>query len=144
MAGGFGGEGNKKMTAPTRPVLRWHGGKWRLAPWIISHFPPHRIYTEVYGGAASVLMRKPRCYSEIYNDLDGEVVNLFRVLRDEVSAEKLQNALRLTPFAREEFNLAYSPTDDSIERARRLTVVCFLVFGYNRHNTANRTGYRAN
>lgn len=66
---------------PTRPVLRWHGGKWVLAPWIIGHFPPHRIYTEAFGGGASILMRKARAYSEVYNDLDEDVVNIFRVLR---------------------------------------------------------------
>lgn len=66
-------------STPKRPVLRYHGGKWLLAPWIISHFPRHRIYTEAYGGAASVLLRKPRIFSETYNDLDGEI---FRVLPD--------------------------------------------------------------
>jgi hypothetical protein len=55
--------------------LRYHGGKLRLAPKLIAIFPPHRIYSEVFGGGASVLMQKPRCYSELYNDLDGEVVN---------------------------------------------------------------------
>lgn len=37
-------------TAPTRPVLRYHGGKWRIAPWIIAQFPAHRVYVEPFGG----------------------------------------------------------------------------------------------
>ena len=65
--------------APKRPVLRWHGGKWMLAPKIIAQFPPHRLYTEAFGGAASVLMRKPRAYTEVYNDLDGEGLNLYHL-----------------------------------------------------------------
>ena len=117
------------MTVPTRPVLRWHGGKWKLAPWIISHFPPHRVYVEPYGGAASVLMRKPPAYADIYNDLDDEVVGLFRVLRDPRSAERLEAALALTPFARSEFDLSFEPCDDPIERARRLIVRSFLAGG---------------
>ncbi|SCM79855.1 putative methyltransferase [uncultured Pleomorphomonas sp.] len=136
------------MNRPTRPVLRWHGGKWRLAPWIISHFPAHRTYVEPFGGAASVLIRKPRAYGEVYNDLDGEVVTLFRVLRDEPSARRLQDLLRLTPFARQEFREAYEPTDDPIERARRLVIRSFMGFGSNAHASAAKghrsTGFRAN
>ena len=74
------------IMTPRRAALRWHGGKWILAPWIIAHFPPHRVYTEAFGGGASVLLRKGRAKSEVYNDLDSEVVNLFRVLQDRASA----------------------------------------------------------
>jgi len=105
---------------PRRPVLRYFGGKWKLAPWIISHFPEHRVYIEPFGGAASVLMQKPRTYAEIYNDIDGEVVNVFRVLRDPILAATLQRLLWLTPFARAEFNEVFVPIpEDPVEWARR-------------------------
>jgi DNA adenine methylase len=129
------------MSAPRRPVLRWHGGKWNLAPWVIGHFPPHRCYVEPFGGAASVLLRKPRSYAEVYNDLDGDAVNLFRVLRSDRAAELIE-AIRLTPFAREEFAEAYQKADDEVERARRLVVRSFMGFGSNGHNRL--TGFRAN
>jgi DNA adenine methylase len=64
----------------TRPAIRYHGAKFRLAPWIIKHFPPHYRYVEPFGGAAGVLLQKPRSYAEVYNDLDGHIVNFFRVI----------------------------------------------------------------
>lgn len=48
------------LETPTRPILRYHGGKWELGPWIIDHFPPHRVYTEVYGGAVWLPVRALR------------------------------------------------------------------------------------
>lgn len=100
-----------------RPLIRYHGGKWRLAPWILQHLPPHRCYVEPFGGDASVLLRKPRAYAEVYNDLDGEIVNLFRVARDD--GERLARACELTPFSRLEFDDAYTPAEDPLEQARR-------------------------
>ena len=127
--------------SPTRPVLRWHGGKWLLAPWIIEHFPVHRVYVEPFGGAASVLMRKPRAYAEIYNDLDQDVVNLFSILRSDMAAV-LVRALELTPFCDAEFFRAYEPADDAVERARRLVVRSFMGFGSNACH--RRSGFRSN
>lgn len=115
-----------------------------LAPWIIEHFPPHRIYTEAYGGAASVLMRKPRAkLVEVYNDLDGEIVSLFRVMRDPVTAGALREVLQATPFARDEFTLSYETSEDPIEQARRTVVRSFFGFGSDSASGAT-TGFRAN
>lgn len=125
-----------------RPALRWHGGKWILAPWIIAQFPPHRIYVEPFGGAMSVLLRKERSYAEVYNDLDTRVVSFFRVLRDEAKAARLVRALELTPFAREEFADTITPCDDDVEDARRFAARSFMGFGSNAHNRA--AGFRAN
>jgi len=125
-----------------RPALRYHGGKWMLAPWIISHFPPHRIYVEPFGGGGSVLLRKPRSYAEVYNDLDGEVVSFFRVMQSR--GQELIDLLRLTPFARAEFERAYEPSDEPVERARRLLIRSFMGFGSDGCNEASPTGFRAN
>lgn len=124
-----------------RPVVRYHGAKFRLAPWIMSHFPPHRIYTEAFGGAAGVLIQKPRSYSEIYNDLDGEVVNLFRVIRDPEMRERLVHDLVATPYAREEFELAWQTSNDAVESARRLVVRAMMGFG-SAGATKGTTGFR--
>lgn len=126
-----------------RPLLRWYGGKWRLAPKLLKFFPHHRIYTEAFGGAGSILLRKPRCYAEVWNDLDGEAVNLFKVLRDEAQACRLVEQLRLTPFAREEFEQSFEISEDPVERARRLVVLSFMGFGANAHSRY-QTGFRSN
>lgn len=130
--------------SPTRPALRYHGGKWKLAPWIVSRFPAHRIYVEPFGGGASVLLRKPRSYAEVYNDIDGEIVSFFRVLQDPAQSLRLEQLLIDTPFARDEFVLAYQPTNDPVERARRLLIRSFMGFGSDGYNDARMTGFRAN
>lgn len=127
-----------------RPALRYHGGKWRLAPWIISHFPRHRIYVEPYGGAFSVGLRKPRSWVEVYNDLNGHIVNVFRVLRD--SPDELERRVRLTPFSREEF-LSVTPErvdqeTDPIERARLVLLRSFMGFGSIGASLSKSTGFR--
>lgn len=124
-----------------RPVLRYYGGKWRIAPWIIENLPVHRTYVEPYGGGGSVLLRKGRVYAEVLNDLDGEVVNLFRVLRDPSQARELVRLLKLTPYARTEFEMSYVMAGDPIEQARRTVARSFMGFGGLR---AGGTGFRGN
>lgn len=123
------------------PVLRYHGAKFRLAPWIIGFFPEHVRYVEPFGGAAGVLLQKERCYAEIYNDLDDDVSNFFRVLRDPESREKLIQECVLTPYARSEFDLAWQPSDDPIERARRLCIRAQMGFG-SAGASKGTTGFR--
>lgn len=117
------------MTTVTRPALRYYGGKWNLAPWIISFFPPHLNYVEPCGGAASVLLQKPRSPLETYNDLDGNVVNFFRVLRDQ--PEELIRRLWLTPWARTEHELSLCPCDNPIENARRFFTMAWQTVAGN-------------
>ncbi len=100
-----------------RAVMRYYGGKHRISAEIVALMPAHAVYVEPFGGAASVLLAKTRCACEVYNDLNGEVVNVFRVLRD--SQEALLRGLALTPYAREEYLRAYEVTSDPIEAARR-------------------------
>ena len=100
-----------------RPPVKWHGGKYYLARRIVEHFPPHHTYLEPFGGAASVLLNKPPSLVEVYNDLDGRITRLLRVLRDH--GEEFRRQLSLTPYSEIEFQEAATPAEDEIEQARR-------------------------
>ena len=123
------------------PAFRYHGGKYRLAPWVLQHFPPHRTYVEPYGGAAGVMLQKERAYSEVYNDLDGDVVNFFRVCQCPIGRMQLVEVLEATPNAREEIERACEPTDHPVERARRMVIRAQMGFG-SAGATKGRTGFR--
>jgi len=131
----------------TRPMLRYHGGKFRLAPRLLELFPPHRCYVEPFGGGAGVLLQKPRVAREVYNDLDGEIVNAFRMMRDRPA--ELIHALSITPYARAEHELSFERSDDPVEQARRTIARSFMSYGttFTRRNVIDgklqRTGFRA-
>ena len=109
------------------PLVKYHGSKWLIAPWIISHFPKHMIYVEPFGGSGSVLLRKEKSKIEVYNDLDGEIVNLFQVVRD--CGEELSRLVYLTPYSRNEFIKSFEYSDDPVERARRTIIRSFCGWG---------------
>jgi DNA adenine methylase len=122
-------------------LLRYLGGKWRLAAWIIGELPPHSNFVEVFGGAASVLLRKERVPNETYNDLDDELINLFRVLRSPEAAALIR-LVRLTPYARGEYLAAFDLTDDPLERARRTIVRSHMAHGNMSLRRTRPSGFR--
>jgi DNA adenine methylase len=128
-----------KNTTPIRPVIRYYGGKWRLADWIISHFPKHNCYVEAFGGAGSVLIKKKPSRVEIYNDMNREIVNLFKVLRDKKKSDELRRLLSLTPYARDEYYDCYEKTEEPIEQARRT-----IVLAMQSHNPAKALDRKLN
>jgi len=90
---------NKKRIA-----FGWYGGKYSHLDWLLPLLPITNHYCEPFGGSAAVLLNREPSHVEIYNDIDGEVANFFRVLRDH--KEQLLYAIGMTPFSREEFQLA--------------------------------------
>ena len=75
----------------------WYGGKYSHLDWLLPLLPETKHYCEPFGGSAAVLVNRPPAPVETYNDVDGELVNFFRVLRDD--KEKLLEAIGLTPLA---------------------------------------------
>lgn len=110
------------MSASTPVLLKYYGAKNLIARRIISLMRPHRTYVEPFFGSGAVLFMKKKSQVEIANDIDGEVVNFFRVVRDQ--PDRLIEALDFTPYARDEFEGLpdLPPTDDPVERARRFFV----------------------
>jgi DNA adenine methylase len=94
---------------PDAPIA-WYGGKHYLARWIIEQMHDHRVYVEPFGGMAGVLLKKEPSEVEVFNDLDGRVVNFFRVIRDRQQFNELKRRCELTPYSREEFHtLCHTP-----------------------------------
>lgn len=120
-----------------KPVLKYPGAKWNLAQWIISHMPPHTTYLEPYFGSGAVFFNKPPSKVETINDIDGNVVNLFRVIREK--SQELAALIEMTPWARDEYCASYEKTGDSLEDARRFLVRCWQAFGTR---TDSKTGWR--
>ncbi len=108
------------------PPLKWHGGKWYLAPRIVAKMPPHIHYVEAFAGGLSVLLAKdPEGVSEVVNDLNGDLSNFWRVLQQEDSFRRFQRTLEAMPFSEREWRDAEEGRGaDAVEWAVRFFVRC--------------------
>lgn len=103
-------------------LFGWYGGKFSHLDWLLPLLPSCHHYCEPFAGSAAVLLNRCPSAVETYNDLDGEIVNFFRVLREQ--GDELTRVIGLTPFSREEFSIACTldPEATPLERARRFYV----------------------
>lgn len=97
-------------------VLKWPGTKWSIANKIVELMPEHKIYVEAFFGSGAAFFTKSPCNTEVLNDLDGEVVNLFKCIRD--NPEELARLVYCTPYSREEYKNSYDRSGTDLERAR--------------------------
>jgi len=102
-----------------------------MATRLISYFPEHKTYVEVFGGGGSVLFAKEPSLADIYNDIDSTLVSFFRVLRDEEQFKEFHKLVELTPYSREEFYFCrdhWKDTQDMVTRVFRWFVVARMSF----------------
>ncbi len=133
------------MPIATSTVLKYPGSKQRISRWIISFMPQTDGYLEPYFGSGRVFFNKQRSLLETINDIDGDVINLFEVIRNH--SEELAQAIRLTPWAREEYELSKRSDEknndfgnNKIERARLFLVRSWMAIGFS----SDVTGWRNN
>ncbi|MGY1439581.1 DNA adenine methylase [Streptomyces reniochalinae] len=119
-----------------KPPTPYFGGKARIAKWIVSLLPKHQHYVEPFCGGLSVLLAKPPAAMETVNDLDGELMRMWRVLRDRPT--ELVRACALTPHSRTELAVSHEPVSDEVEAARRT----WSRLAQGRSGTLRQTGWR--
>ena len=131
---------SQAIEAPKRrsAALRYPGSKWSLAQDIISQFGDHYHYVEPYFGSGAVFFSKPVSPHELINDMNGLVVNLFRVLRDQT--DDFLFALENTPWSRDEYNESHIKTDDPLEDARRFVT---RIWQAHASDLAKKTGWKS-
>lgn len=119
-------------------LLNYPGAKWGMAEQIVSLMPKHRSYLEPFFGSGAVLFNKPPSAIETVNDIDGDVVNFFKVLRER--PEELADAIRLTPYARDVFDDAHKNRGtDAFDRAYRFAIRSKMGHGFK---TYQKTGFK--
>lgn len=122
-----------------KAIAKYPGSKWSLAKWIISYFPEHHSYLEPFFGSGAVLFNKPRSNIETVNDLDGNVVNLFKWIRKD--PERLAHEIYYTPYARQIYEEAFAaePKDSF---AKAVNFYIRMNMGHGFRTTGEKVGWK--
>lgn len=122
-----------------RAVFKYPGSKWSMAKQIISFFPAHHSYLEPFFGSGAILFNKPRSNIETVNDLDNNVINLFKCIRND--PERLARSIYLTPYARDVYEKAFKENpEDPFERA--LNFYIRLNMGHGFRTNGEKVGWK--
>ena len=129
-----------------RRVLKYSGSKWNIAKRLVGLIPPHRSYVEPYFGSGAVLFNKPPSHIETINDLDSDVVNLFRCIQQD--SDYLARLVMTTPYSREAYEGSFRtvpitgipPGDDRFHKACRFLARCWQAYGSR--NDGYKSGWK--
>lgn len=97
--------------------FQYYGGKFYQADTLISLFPKHGCYVDVFGGAGNILLNKPLSSIEVFNDINSDIFNLFEQVRD--NSENFLRQLKLIPNSREQFDIFASEINTETDKLKR-------------------------
>ena len=135
------GKTDSQKSHSVRAPFAYYGAKQRLARRIVAELPPHNAWVEAFCGSSALTLAKPSAPIEVINDLNGQIVNLFKQLRD--NAVELCEAVALTPYASEEFEKSRRQEGDvsPLEDARRFLVATMMTVNGTVDASGNRSGF---
>ena len=119
----------------------YFGGKYFMTDKLIPLFPQHKTYVEVFGGSGTILINKELSNIEVYNDIDGELYNFFKVIADRKLFKKFQEKISLLPYSRECYYEYRDIQTDKIDKAERAVRFYYLIKS-TRHSTCKYTGWK--
>ena len=119
----------------------YFGGKFFMADKLMPLFPDHKTYVEVFGGSGAILINKKPSEIEVYNDIDGELYNFFKVIADEKLFKKFQEKISLLPYSRECYYEYRDMRTDKLNKVERAVRFYYLIKS-TRHSTCKYTGWK--
>lgn len=116
-----------------KSVIKYPGSKWNIAPQLVELIPEHHSYVEPFFGSGAVLFNKPVSDIETVNDMDSDVVNLFRCIQKD--SERLARLAMTTPFSREEYERQFEGCTSTLyasnfQRAAGFLIKCWQGHGF--------------